>query len=214
MPIDKVVQGSQLYTNRKLSPDDSPQRGGLPRRWYVLKDVGIHQIIKSPLQKAFDERRYLVGDTVDTVMDWVFDESVAHKLDPNGFYETTTGYHPVFIETPGAPLVNGNEVVGFVVSGDCIALVGCNPQDATPVSFPTPEFCKWLQVEKPKPVSTNTSAKARLKVIPVQNSKKNGTYDVVVYTDKTVSCPCKAWINRRECRHIRDAQVVSFIQTL
>jgi hypothetical protein len=116
----------------------------------------------------------------------------------------TTGYYPVFVETPAVGYVKGNEVVGFVISGDCIA-----PVNVTDGSHKT-----WLQIPLPAVRATTTSVKTRLKTFPVANSKKNGFYDVVVYTDKTVSCPCKAWINRRECRHMRDTAVVSYINSL
>lgn len=201
MTIETVLAHKELYTKHRLSPD-----GNL--RWYVLLDVDIQQIVKSPL-KSIDGQRYLIGDMVRTQMEWVFDESAAHKLAVKDVFECTSGYHPVFIETPGAPPVKGNEVVGFVISGDCIAVVDGALSSSKPEVYKT-----WLQRQKPQVVSTTTSVKSRLKTFQILNSKKNGTYEVVVYTDKTVSCPCKAWINRRECRHIRDGEVLNYIASL
>jgi len=198
--IDDPIFHNQLFTNTPLSPD-----GDRSRYWKVLVDVDVAMVVKSPI-KSHDDQRYLKGKTAKTNIEWIFSEKAAHRIEVMQQFLPfiTSGFFPVFVETPEVGMVSGNEVVGFIISGDCITLY-----DKTDDSEG-----EWLKRPVPKVVSTTTSAKKRLKEFQVQNSKKNGFYDVVVYTDKTVSCPCKAWINRRDCRHIRDAQVVSFIQTL
>lgn len=196
--IETAVSYTELYTKHRLSPD-----GNLC--WYVLLDVDIQQIIKSPL----DRSRYLIGDTVRTRVEWVFNESIAHKLSLKGVFECSSAYHPVFIETPNVPLVRGNEIVGFVISGDCIAVTADTTPKKDPVVYQT-----WLRRQTPQVVSTTTSVKSHLKIFQILNSKKNGTYKVIVYTDKTVSCPCPGWINRRDCRHIKSPEVLDYIASL
>lgn len=65
--------------------------------------------------------------------------------------------------------------------------------------------------------STDTTAKLiKTGVIFNSSSTPGKTYEVVIYTDKSVSCNCPAWTKKvpRKCKHIVDDTVVDVLKKL